>query len=164
MKLWDVNSKQRLLCFGVGLGTGLLVLLLPPKIETQVQKEYITQEKIITKDVVRYKTAWKDRVVTIEKPGGERVVIVEKSGSNTDTSTKVVNNSKVVKKTENTTIFDTRRYSVGVEYLPLNQRFSLTGAVRLGNLPLWATGTVGDIPVTVLPINLRFGIGVRLEF
>ena len=164
MKLWDKDSKQRMGFLGLGLALGLAVLLKPQEPEVKVLTVTKTVTQVVEKEVVKYKTQFKDRTVTIDKPSGEKIVIVEKSGSDSSSTSKTKDNLQVVNKTESTTHKDTKRCSLGIEYNPLAQRFNLTGHIRLGNLPLWATASVGDVPITGLPIYIRLTTGVRYEF
>lgn len=156
MQWWSDSSRDRLVAFGVGLGCGCLFLLLPPKVQTQTVTELkVVEKKVVEKrDVVK----WRDRTVTIEKPG-EKVTIVEKSGQE-DKSKTSTQEKETTEKESKIQYFP--RYSVGVSVSWPGDVVGDVG-VRLGNLPLLLTGQVGSVNFKG-EFKPHFGVGVRYEF
>jgi hypothetical protein len=147
--------------FGAGVLGGLAVLLIPRPVPMErVETVVVERVKVETKEVVKYKDRWRDRVTTIEKPSGERVVIVDRSGetsgegSKTETKEEAKEERKVTEKPALT------RYSLGLVYYPVNS-FGLEASARIGNLPVFIGASFGNVSTTgtltpVLYFNVRY--------
>lgn len=161
MKLWDTPSRDRLVMFGLGVLGGLSVLLIPkPKPLERVETVVLEKVRVEKQEVVRYQDRWRDRTVTVDKPSGERIVIVEKSGETIKEQEKVevkevVEVEKVVTESKPLT-----KYALGIVYFPLGE-FGVDVSARLGDLPLFVGATVGKVSTTgeftpALMLNLRW--------
>jgi hypothetical protein len=160
MQLWDSEAKSRLTMFAIGLCGGAALLLIPRTPQVVETVRVVTKTVEVDKEVVKWKTRNVDRVVTIDKPGGEKIVIVDKT-KETDTTQSEEHQKEVSKDTTKTTVAAQARYSLGVEYT-YARAIAVTGGVRLGGLPLWLTATAGDAKLA--EFQPRFSVGVRWEW
>jgi len=128
---------------------------------TKVVTEVKEVEKIVTKDVVK----WRERTTT--KPDGTTIVEVCRIGESSTSSSQEVTNTtsseeeKVSVVTTKTTPLARYRIGLGSSLLAVTEpydlgNYRLTGEARIGDWPVWAGVWVqGD---------LSFGVGLSYEF
>jgi hypothetical protein len=129
------------------------------KVETRVEYKDRIVERVVEKEVVK----WKERLVTEVRPDGTTVKTEEREGSKVvdvqKLAERVVTVREIQKVERKVPVEVLRRYAVGVAVgldKSLNRIYTVDGAIRLGNLPLFITASGSS--------GLQGSLGLRLEF
>lgn len=163
---WIKDNKTVSLTLVLLLAMTLGLFLRSP--QSRVETKVVTQDVVVTKEVVKYvdRVVYRDRVrtITTTKPDGTKIVLQEDTKVQSKTSDRVIEGDKTDVRTqsqESISISNLNRYFVGIS---VSRSFSLSapvyeisGGLRFGNLPLYAT-------FVTVPIQKQLGLGLQLEF